>query len=129
MPSRTFFQARPGNTENSFYIHHPPYSTQKFKPLPKPTGKPPYHLTLEDVLGTDSVKRIQESGRIVFHTAGDTGGVKDPDHQRIVAFHMEEQFQQENPVDRPAFFYHLGDVVYYFGESVEYGAQFYDPYL
>jgi acid phosphatase type 7 len=30
--------------------------------------------------------------------------------------------------DRPAFFYHLGDVVYYNGELGEYYEQFYEPY-
>jgi hypothetical protein len=33
------------------------------------------------------------------------------------------------PPDRPSFFYHLGDVVYYDGESANYWPEFYEPYL
>ena len=40
---------------------------------------------------------------------------------------MAEQFQDS--AQSPAFFYHLGDVVYYYGEASEYAAQFYEPYV
>ena len=45
----------------------------------------PNRLQLEDVLRPDEVKRIGEVGTLVFHVAGDTGGVKSPEPQRIVA--------------------------------------------
>jgi Calcineurin-like phosphoesterase len=32
------------------------------------------------------------------------------------------------PVNRPSFFFHLGDVVYYYGEQQYYYDQFYHPY-
>jgi predicted phosphodiesterase len=35
----------------------------------------------------------------------------------------------QNPADRPSFFYHLGDVVYYDGEGANYWPEFYEPYL
>jgi hypothetical protein len=51
--------------------------------------------------------------------------VKRPEVQQIVADHMEAQARQK---DAPSFFYHLGDVAYYFGEADEYFPQFFHPY-
>jgi hypothetical protein len=64
----------------------------------------------------------------VFHANGDTGGVKAPQPQQIVAMHMEGDVESSDPGARPAFFYHLGDVVYYYGQAEEYYGQFYEPY-
>ena len=58
-----------------------------------------------------------------------TGGVKAPQSQQLVVSHMENDFSATDPTARPAFFYHLGDVVYYYGQASEYYAQFYDPYV
>ena len=100
-------------------------SNQTFEPLPTPTGTYPFRLKLEDVLGADVVQRIDSEGKLVFHVAGDTGGVKAPQAQQIVSMHMENDLSSADP---PAFFYHLGDVVYYNGESTQYYPQFYEPY-
>ena len=102
---------------------------QQYQPLPRPTGQPPYHLALESVLPPQQVRDIQNSGRLMLHMAGDTGGVKTPESQQIVAMAMETHFTYPDHTLRPAFFYHLGDVVYYYGEPKEYYAQFYDPYV
>jgi hypothetical protein len=72
-------------------------------------------------------KQAAKHGRIVFHTVGDTGGVKNPDYQRAVAAAMKGDLNQAEAT-RPAFFYHLGDVVYYNGEHDQYYDQFYEPY-
>jgi acid phosphatase type 7 len=37
---------------------------------------------------------------------------------------MESDFEEHNP----SFLYHLGDVIYKFGEASEYYSQFYEPY-
>ena len=71
---------------------------------------------------------IRAAGRMVFHTAGDTGGIKNPQVQKIVADHMAADYQIADVTARPAFFYHLGDVVYFTGDGSEYFNQFYDPY-
>jgi len=42
--------------------------------------------------------------------------------------HMESDCQVPDPSGQPAFFYHLGDVVYYYGEDNGYYSQFYEPY-
>ncbi len=61
-----------------------------------------------------------------FQVAGDTGGVKFAQPQQHVADAMEADFSGGS---QPAFFYHLGDVVYFFGEGTNYYDQFYDPYV
>ena len=41
---------------------------------------------------------------------------------------MVTDFDEENAADVPSFFFHLGDVVYYFGEGAYYYDQFYEPF-
>jgi 3',5'-cyclic AMP phosphodiesterase CpdA len=100
-------------------------SNQTFQPLPAPTGAYPYRMDLSAVLGQSAVDAITQSGQLLFHCAGDTGGVKQPQPQTIVAMTMEQDLQN-GPA--PSFFYHLGDVVYYYGQKSEYYPQFYEPY-
>jgi acid phosphatase type 7 len=99
---------------------------QQFQTLPPPTGQAPYRLKLEDVLPEDRMKTIKE--KLVFQTAGDTGGIQSGTAQVIVAQHMENDLNSSQGSDKPAFFYHLGDVVYFYGEADHYYGQFYDPY-
>lgn len=109
-------------------VLHPRQSNQPPQPLPTPTGQAPYHLTLDDLLPPAHMQSIQQAQRLVFHVAGDTGGVRSPQEQQQVAEHMEADFDAPDAAARPAFFYHLGDVVYYYGEASQYYAQFYEPY-
>lgn len=67
---------------------------------------------------------------MVFHAVGHTGGVKVPQDQQLVANKMEEQFAPGTSADElPMFFYHLGDVVYFYGEESGYNSQFFEPYI
>jgi len=96
--------------------------------IPPPWKTPPV-MALSDVIGADAAQQIADSGQIVFHSAGDTGGIKEPSHQFAVADAMATDIGTGTYADgRPAFFYHLGDVVYYFGQERYYYDQFYDPY-
>ncbi len=124
--SRRFGSAASGGVQASFRHHALP--NQPFRPLPAPSGPYPYHLSLDNILPPDQMQAIRASGRIVFHVAGDTGGVRSPQPQQLVSMKMEEHFNLPNPADCPAFFYNLGDVVYYYGETSEYYPQFYEPY-
>jgi acid phosphatase type 7 len=101
-------------------------SNQTFEPLPPPRGAYPYHFDLEDFLSPEELQRIEDDKQLVFHVAGDTGGVKNPVPQQIVALRMDDDFH--NAATTPSFFYHLGDVVYYYGERSQYYPQFYEPY-
>jgi len=133
-------QSHPGNRPRRFGRVLPPSeqpiirqqpdaaTQQPPQPLPKPTGSAPYHLSLDQVLTPAAMQTIQSSGRLVFHIVGDSGGVKNPQDQESVATHMEQDFAAD-PSSRPSLFYHLGDVVYYYGQASDYYAQFYEPYI
>lgn len=88
-------------------------------------------LTLGQVYGSKGTAKaaaIQKAGQIVFHSAGDTGSAKGPTTQSLVADKMVTDFSEANPADVPSFLFHLGDLVYYFGESNYYYDQFFAPY-
>ena len=102
-------------------------SNQRYEPLPPPTGPYPYHLPLESVLDSQAMNAIEQSGRLGFHCAGDTGGVRHGASQQIVAYWMGQDLLAQG-ADTPTFFYHLGDVVYYNGQHADYFPQFYEPY-
>jgi hypothetical protein len=98
-----------------------------------PTPRPGANLTmtLADALGSGGAATeaaIEKSGQIVFHSLGDTGSVRGPETQSLVADKMVADFADPTPADRPAFCFHLGDVVYSFGEAQFYYDQFYEPY-
>ena len=118
-------------TSNTLTVHNTPEATtqQPPQPLPQPTGASPYHLSLDQVLSPSEMQTIQSSGRMCFHIVGDTGGIKTPQDQDHVAAQMEQDLAVADPIMRPSFFYHLGDVVYYYGQASEYYSQFYEPYL
>ena len=80
------------------------------------------------------IAAIQSAGKISFHAVGDTGAAKVDQQQTVakalanqanVADAMVHDLAGPNP---PAFFFHLGDVVYHFGEAQYYYDQFYEPY-
>jgi hypothetical protein len=72
--------------------------------------------------------RIEQSGKLIFHCVGDSGGIHGTHTQEAIANAMETQIQTAAPADRPALFYHLGDVVYFNGLEHLYGTQFFEPY-
>jgi len=88
-------------------------------------------VTLQQVYGSAGaakVQSLQQAGQIVFHSVGDTGSVVGPATQSLVADKMATDFVEANAADVPSFFFHLGDIVYYFGEATYYYDQFYEPY-
>jgi len=50
-------------------------SSQKFQPLPTPNGPPPYQYNLGAAV-PDIDATAKKNKKIVFHTVGDTGGIK-----------------------------------------------------
>lgn len=74
--------------------------------------------------------KINAAKRIVFHAVGDTGATTARKYQNEVA--VADQLTQDaltqETDDKPCFLFHLGDVVYDFGESQYYYDQFYEPY-
>jgi acid phosphatase type 7 len=119
-PDRNSSQAHPGIHPLSPLT----FRTQRFQPLPVPLGNPPYHMALEAVRPDIAAAA---ANRLVFHVMGDTGGIKEPSFQQAVAAAMKGDLLLPE-ADRPRFFYHLGDVIYYNGELSQYYDQFYVPY-
>ena len=79
---------------------------------------------------------ITAAKKISFHAVGDTGAAKVNSFQTArqaieneasVADAMASDVQEGGPTG-PAFFFHLGDVVYNFGEGQYYYDQFYEPF-
>jgi acid phosphatase type 7 len=126
--SRTFGTPRPSSTRPHPIRATHAHGNERFFDLPTPTGAPPFRLSLSDILPSTKMEAISRAGRLVFHLVGDTGGVKDPVPQTIVASKLEDQLNSGTSTDAPAFFYHLGDVIYFNGEASQYFAQFYHPY-
>jgi hypothetical protein len=91
-----------------------------FKTLPAPTGEYPYHLDLGDILDAS----FDDTDQVTFHAVGSTGGVRSPRPQKRVA----EEMRRDASARTVAFFYHLGDVVFYHGQADGYFSQFYEPY-
>ena len=79
--------------------------------------------------GADVVAQIQAAGRITFHAVGDTGAsdVRKYANELRVADQLSADAVTSEASNRAAFFFHLGDVVYNFGESGYYYDQFYEP--
>lgn len=86
--------------------------------------------SLDEVIGAQGAAAIEASGKITIHLAGDTG-VPETDHetrQIMVAEAMAQDYRADAPELSPAFFFHLGDVVYGHS-STGYLDQFYRPYM
>lgn len=98
-----------------------PDENYKVQPLPSPTGKYPYRLNSNEIISLPEDK-------FSFHVVGDTGGVRFPEGQKMIASQMYEQIVAEDTKSAPAFLYHLGDVVYHYGEAEQYNEQFFKPY-
>ena len=90
-------------------------------------------FTLADAYGPSGaaiVEQIKQAGRVVFHAVGDTGAsdVRRYHDEQRVADQITTDAHTTEVSNRPACFFHLGDVVYNFGEGRYYYDQFYEPY-
>jgi len=116
------------NPQDVFADSKVPVPPPVVEKIPPPT-RSPLTMTLDQVIGAGVTTQSQDSGQLVFHSAGDTGGVKAPSHQFAVGDAMIADLAGKDfSSGRPAFLYHLGDVVYFFGQEQYYFDQFYDPY-
>ncbi len=79
--------------------------------------------------GPQVVQQIQKNGRIVFHALGDSGSsdVRKYSNEIRVFDQIADDVHTAAVTDRPSFLYHLGDVIYNFGEAKFYYDQFYEP--
>jgi acid phosphatase type 7 len=97
-----------------------------FQPLPTPLGTKPFRFDLSQLLHADEVTKIAAT-KLVFHTVGDTGDERGKEMD-FVAEMMTQDYDASPEGEAPAFFYHLGDVVYFAGDIQGYGENFYETY-
>ncbi len=124
-PDETSFQVN--NTSRDYY-KSPYYAAHKAYVQPIPTAAPASPMQLSDVVGNDVLGPINRAQKISFHSVGDTGASM---AMRIateasVTDAMVADLQQGGAT--PAFLYHLGDIIYNFGEAEYYYDQFYEPF-
>lgn len=91
----------------------------KYQALPQPVGSYPYRLNVDHPAGRK---------KMVFHMVGDTGGEKSIDFQNEVISQLSAQFLNVPETEQPSFLYHLGDIVYHYGEATQYDRQFLSPF-
>jgi predicted phosphodiesterase len=86
-------------------------------------------MQLAEIIGGPGVAEIQAAGAIRFQAVGDTGR---PDvhntNQESVATQMSSDFDPNAGAKNPAFFLHLGDVIYGPGKDQLYRDEFYRAY-
>jgi len=133
-PDETSFKIE--NTSAAYY-DSPYYKKHEedVQAVPPPRVNPP-RLDLAEVLGEDILQPIIAAERLSFHAVGDTGAAKVNRSQKMatairheagVADLMAEDVEKGGD-QAPAFFFHLGDIVYNFGEGQYYYDQFYEPF-
>jgi hypothetical protein len=137
-PIRLFAESHPGadptafqvKTDDEAYYNSPYYRAHRgeVQPIPAPRAAPP-RMNLADVVDGAEIQRIAAAKAIVFHAVGDTGASKESHlpNEEAVADMMARDARKGGKLG-PALFFHLGDVVYSFGEGKYYFDQFYDPY-
>jgi len=100
----------------------------KMGPIPPPRGTPTMQLV--DIIGKQGVGEITAAGKIRFHSVGDTGRPGGADAaQEDVTNAMTSNYNPSTPGDNPAFFLHLGDVIYGHDKEQLYRDEFYRPYM
>jgi Calcineurin-like phosphoesterase len=142
---RLFADPRPAPDETSFqidntsdeYYRSPYYELHKddLQPVPQPRTPQP-RVDFAAVVGSDVLAPIESAKKLSFHAVGDTGAAKVNSFQtaaQAVANEASVADAMAREVERggdgaPAFFFHLGDVVYNFGEGQYYYDQFYEPF-
>lgn len=103
-----------------------PDDAYRAKPLPQPTGSYPYRLDIRDIVG-DAAWYLRD--RMSFHMVGDTGSPRHSAFQPRVAAALAQQVNDRAGVsEKPAFLFHLGDLVYNYGEASAYPQQFFGLY-
>ena len=126
---------REDNTSSDYY-NSPYFKAHKDQVQRIPSRRSNLPLDLADFIPKEITAAIQKAGKISFHAVGDTGAAKVNraqtaqtaiGHEAAVADAMSAEVASQG-VNGPAFFFHLGDVIYNFGEAQYYYDQFYEPF-
>jgi Icc-related predicted phosphoesterase len=103
--------------------HTPFHADSHFEDFPSAPRDPPYRMDLGEILHRSEIDPIARTKKLVFHAMGDTGNFKN-DFQLEVA----DLLRSDAAASDAKFLYHLGDVIYDYGEDREYPDQFYETY-
>jgi Calcineurin-like phosphoesterase len=148
LPGPVFHEPTFGETEqlpdpNGFSTEHPSDNevykeiekllTKEVVAIPPSRMAPDAVLPLADAYGSHGPlvnKKIEDAGKIIFHALGDSGAsnVRKYADELHVADQVTLDANSASDGNQPAFLFHLGDVVYNFGEAKYYYDQFYDPF-
>lgn len=142
---RLFAEPQPGADETKFrqdntsakYYNSPYFLAHKNQVQQIPHPRDPAHMQLDlaAFIPPEVAAAIKTAKQISFHAVGDTGAAKvsrsqsaltSIEHEAHVADSMAADLQPNG--DGPAFLFHLGDVIYNFGEAQYYYDQFYEPF-
>ena len=132
---RLFADPAPGADETTFQVDNTSaayyassyYKLHQDQLQPIPTPPPAAALELADVVTPAFLAPFAQARRMVFHAVGDTGAslVREIASEASVADAMTADLAAAGA---PAFLFHLGDVIYNFGEAEYYYDQFYEPF-
>jgi hypothetical protein len=126
---------RQDNSSSKYYksVYYLAHKNQ-VQQIPRPRAVPP-RLDLADFIPGEVGAAIKKAKKISFHAVGDTGAAKVSRSQSVrTAIENEARVADTMAADLkpggagPAFFFHLGDVIYNFGEAQYYYDQFYEPF-
>jgi Calcineurin-like phosphoesterase len=125
-PDETSFQVQ--NTDAAYY-DSPYYKLHQSQLQAIPTPPPAGPLDLGAVISAEALASIAAAKKIVFHAVGDTGA------SMAIRIATEADVADAMTADlkatageAPSFLFHLGDVIYNFGEAQYYYDQFYEPF-
>src|SRR5579871_4617898 len=122
--NRRFAHVRGQVGQLSTSVDHTPFrADSRFEDFPTAPVNPPFRMDLGEILHKSEIDQIVQAKKLVFHTTGDTGNFKN-DYQIEVA----DLLRSDAEASDAKFLYHLGDVIYDYGEDREYPDQFYEIY-
>src|SRR5580693_1401424 len=131
-PDPTQFKV-PHPSDSKLYKQIQNLLTKDVVSFPSSTAKPGDLYELQEAWGphgTEIIQNVQNAKQICFHVLGDTGASTAQNYPNAIRVSdmVTNDFHTSTPANVPAFLYHLGDVVYDFGESLYYYDQFYEPF-
>jgi hypothetical protein len=133
LPSPTGFETEhPSDTAT--YAEVKKLLTKEVVAIPKSRAADDALVNLQDAYGSNHgplvIGKIKTAKKIIFHACGDSGASEARKYRNElkVSDQVTVDCAQSDEANRPAFLFHLGDVVYNFGESQYYYDQFYDAF-
>ena len=94
---------------------------------PVPPVRNNANMTLDELIGADGVKEIEQAGEIRFHALGDSG-VGQAQEAENISDEMSTDYKAGVGGLNPAALLHLGDVIYGPDKGAHYADRFYRPY-